>query len=373
MILFQKSTWPLAKGHRFEALDALRGIAALTVVEYHLGAASARQFFPRGYLAVDFFFMLSGFVLSFAYQEKLDSGWPTWDFLKVRLVRLYPLYILGLVLGLSILLWMHTVHGVQYSGVITLAAIVFGMLILPIPPGFHGLGRLAFPLNIPGWSLSCEIAANIFHGLLIRRRGALFLAITICLSGAALLMADNGLFKPQFDTYPRLDIISGLLRVAFCYCIGIALYQVWKTGRFKVQMHPVLSALLLLAILAFPNTAHSVAVDFIIRALCLPLLLSLSIQSRIPSLLNHPAHMLGAASYAVYALHYPLLEIFERVWRKAIHRAGMLPIWTDAVSIAAIVTLSLFAEHFYDNPARTLLRGLLVRRPNTKNAEARMA
>jgi peptidoglycan/LPS O-acetylase OafA/YrhL len=99
----ERSSNPQAVG-RFTLLDALRGIAALVVVQFHLHELFGRLIFPHGYLAVDFFFMLSGFVLRFAYQQRLDTGWSLSRFLRVRLIRLYPLYLLGLLLGLGMFL-----------------------------------------------------------------------------------------------------------------------------------------------------------------------------------------------------------------------------------------------------------------------------
>ncbi len=100
--------------HRFLALDAMRGVAALIVVFFHSPGLFGRFLFTRGYLAVDFFFMLSGFVLTFAFQSKLDAGLKTVTFVKQRLVRLYPLYFLGLTLGLLDAVFQRTSG--QFSG-----------------------------------------------------------------------------------------------------------------------------------------------------------------------------------------------------------------------------------------------------------------
>jgi peptidoglycan/LPS O-acetylase OafA/YrhL len=84
--------------HSFQTLDALRGVAALVVVVHHNHPMFTWR--PHhGYLAVDLFFVLSGFVLSYAYQDRLDRGWPTIKFLRARLVRLAPLYLLALLFG----------------------------------------------------------------------------------------------------------------------------------------------------------------------------------------------------------------------------------------------------------------------------------
>ena len=149
--------------HKLLALDALRGVAACTVVLFH---RASRMPFPKGYLAVDFFFMLSGFVLTFAYQEKLDGGWSTRDFLATRIARLYPLYLLGFVLGLLVALSDPAIHFGPQGWV----SAIPNLLLLPAWVGPHSKPPHAFPYNIPAWSLFFEVVANVLHALFLRRR-----------------------------------------------------------------------------------------------------------------------------------------------------------------------------------------------------------
>src|ERR1700760_1005878 len=95
----------MEKPRVFLCLDALRGTAAIVILLFHVPYFFGAVLFQHGYIAVDFFFMLSGFVLSFAYQEKIDQGGFFLRFAKIQMVRLYPLYFLGLVLGLMQLLF----------------------------------------------------------------------------------------------------------------------------------------------------------------------------------------------------------------------------------------------------------------------------
>ena len=89
---------------RYEILDALRGVAALMVVAFHMleilgNGDHTRQLLNHGYLAVDFFFALSGFVIGYAYDDRWGKGMTIWTFFKRRLIRLHPLVILGTLLG----------------------------------------------------------------------------------------------------------------------------------------------------------------------------------------------------------------------------------------------------------------------------------
>jgi peptidoglycan/LPS O-acetylase OafA/YrhL len=150
------------------ALDGLRGLAALAVALFH-----AAIFFPaltviapaNGYLAVDFFFVLSGFVLAHAYSERFAKGMTACAFMGRRLRRLYPLYLLSLALWLPLGirgLMSRTLDPRQ-----TIIAAVAALLYLPAPQSF-----LVYPLNPPTWSLFYELAANLFFAVIGRRGGS---------------------------------------------------------------------------------------------------------------------------------------------------------------------------------------------------------
>ena len=89
----------MSKDRAFITLDALRGVAAFPVVYLHAQRMFGPQLFPHAHLAVDFFFLLSGFVMAYVYQDRLDQGWTVMGFMRVRILRLYPLYLVGIVGG----------------------------------------------------------------------------------------------------------------------------------------------------------------------------------------------------------------------------------------------------------------------------------
>ncbi|MGA8939854.1 MAG: acyltransferase [Acidobacteriaceae bacterium] len=169
----------LEKPHKFENLDALRGVAAILIVVFHIRPLFGNSpLFGRAYLAVDLFFMLSGFVLSFAYQQKLDNGLPTTTFLKLRLIRLYPLYLIGLFLGFiytaTQVHYQHSSPGMLGSFLMLVPALFF----LPIPAP-TSLPNVAFPYDLPAWSLFSELIANLLHALLLRKRSTRTLLIAL--------------------------------------------------------------------------------------------------------------------------------------------------------------------------------------------------
>ena len=148
------------KRELFYGLDALRGYAALIVVAFHAGTRTGLSLVPGGYLAVDLFFVMSGFVIAYSYDherlQKLGFG----GFARVRLIRFYPLYLLGLLLGLVL-----TVALVRFGNGPSIAlrdvlvAFAANALFLPAPPST--LGADMFPLDVPAWSLMLELAINV--------------------------------------------------------------------------------------------------------------------------------------------------------------------------------------------------------------------
>ena len=151
-------------------LDGLRGIAALVVVWYHLfeGFATSPidQRCNHGYLAVDFFFLLSGFVLSYAYDGRLRSisaaqRLSFGSFLRRRIIRLHPMLLLGLVWGAVAFVLQGSVQwdGTAVSSICVIIALLTSLVLIPAWPGcpteVRGNGEI-FPLNGPMWSLFFE-------------------------------------------------------------------------------------------------------------------------------------------------------------------------------------------------------------------------
>jgi peptidoglycan/LPS O-acetylase OafA/YrhL len=250
--------------HDFVTLDGLRGIAAIAIVTRHCPVfwqsvsilGQLPEFGPlfESYLAVDFFFVLSGFVLMHAYAQKLREGMSTWHFMLVRLIRLYPLYFLALVLALLPSAWaaLHSrLDGVSTSYLAIDAA--FAILMLPSP-----FGGALFPLNTPAWSLFFELLANIV--LALNGRNLTMKRLSVIVAGSALLlycavvmqwfgfgMAGQGAMS---DGFYWSSFGAGLLRVLFSFFAGALMYRVWQKWPNRLHMHPVLISAILIVLLA---------------------------------------------------------------------------------------------------------------------------
>lgn len=200
---------------RLVALDGLRGLAALCILFYHaIGPTYGLDGFRGFALAVDFFFVLSGFVVARAYEHRLSSGLTFAGFTKIRFRRLYPTIAAGILIGGAVAL-------TEFDPLVALALTVAGLLFVPLLDD-HGLG--IFPANGPQWSLFFEFFANVVHGLLLwRLRVPVLLALWVTSLGLAALGAS-------FHRYTTLGVLGhtfwfGFARVLCGYIFGILLYR----------------------------------------------------------------------------------------------------------------------------------------------------
>jgi len=211
------ATRPAASGERFhvEALDGLRGIAALSVMFYH-----AWVFNAQGWMAVDFFYCLSGFVIAMAYEGKLRSGLPFLRYVSWRLMRVYPMLAVGGVIGL--LAW-RTGEAIPFLSAaspttFTLAWLAH-MLLIP----FYGQEK-AFPFNNVQWSILYELLANALHALFLPVLTNRVLMGVLAVSGAVLAWRTFALGTMNWG-FDLRHIDVGLARMGYSFFAGVLLYR----------------------------------------------------------------------------------------------------------------------------------------------------
>ena len=179
----------------YELLDGLRGVAAFLVIWYHVfeGFATSPidQRFNHGYLAVDFFFILSGFVIGYAYDDRWKTSMTIKDFIKRRLIRLHPMVVMGAVLG-AITFYIQGCEkwdGTQVSISMLMLAMLLNLFLIPAIPGsgheVRGNGEM-YPLNGPSWSLFFEYIGNLLYALFIRRMSTKALTVLVIFAGIGL-------------------------------------------------------------------------------------------------------------------------------------------------------------------------------------------
>lgn len=226
----------------YNILDGLRGVAALTVVCFHLFEAYATshldQKINHGYLAVDFFFILSGFVVGYAYDDRWKTMRIT-DFLKRRFIRLHPMVALGAVIGAVMFYFQGcSVWDVsQVSAMALILATLMNAFLIPATPGMEirGVGEM-YPLNGPSWSLFFEYMGNILYAFFLHKLSTKVLSVLVLSAGCGL--AVFALCGPLGDicvgfALTEENIIGGSLRLLFSFPAGLLLSRIFKPVKVR--------------------------------------------------------------------------------------------------------------------------------------------
>lgn len=337
----------------YDSFDGLRGVAALAVVIYHMAPlAGTGQIMPHGYLAVDLFFVLSGFVIAKAYGARLRAGMGLRKFMAARLMRLYPLFFLGQVLGFAVM----AVTG--HDPAALAQAFAAGALLLPLPVSFGEIS-LIYALNSPSWSLFFELAINlafVFLVLVTRRRLVQLILVS------ALALIATALRYGSLDVGWNLgNFAGGVPRVAFSFLVGMYLAQSAPAMRSGNGL-PLALILAVLALVLMPVRAWWF--DALTVLFVLPAVVYRAASRQPTGLVARVSRQLGRISYPVYIIHAPLLHLGDWLIRAWQVPAALHPLAWAAI-LAIILLLSELAVSHYDQPVR---RGLprvldLVRRP----------
>lgn len=361
--------------HRYEILDGLRGVAALLVIWYHVFEAFATspvdQRFNHGYLAVDFFFVLSGFVIGHAYDSRWQRGMTAGRFIVRRIIRLQPMVIIGVLLGVVsfIIQGCERWDGTDVSTSAIIVSFLLGLFMLPALPGtmpeVRGNGEM-FPLNGPSWSLFFEYIGSIGYALWLHRLSRRGLRLFTVLSGIALavwtLSDMSGSYHTGFGwSMADYGFVGGLLRLSFSFSVGLLMARGFKPMRVGACGFAVCSALIV-AMLAMPyittDGSKSIAnacYDLICTLLVFPTVVYIGASTPNGSgVSDRVCRFLGSISYPVYIIHYPMMYLFYAyVWSEGLTFAQTWPV-AVAICLGAIILARLFLK-YYDEPLRAYL------------------
>ena len=356
----------------YDLLDGLRGVAALMVIFYHVFEAFATspidQRFNHGYLAVDFFFILSGFVIGYAYDDRWKTM-TTKDFIKRRLIRLHPMVVLGAVLGVIAFCiqgcekW----DGTQVSISMVMLALLINLFLIPAVPGsgpeIRGNGEM-YPLNGPSWSLFFEYIGNIMYALFIRRMSTKALTALVVLAGIGL--ASFAIFNFSGAghlgvgwTMEEYNLIGGFLRVLFSFSIGLLMSRVFKPIPVKGAFW--ICSLAIVVLLSMPYVGNGEALwmngiyDSVCAILIFPMLVYLGASGKTTD--KHSARIckfLGDISYPLYMVHYPLIYLYFG-WVKK-ENLTFAEAWPEALALViGSIVLAYISLKLYDEPVRRYL------------------
>ncbi|MBQ3594546.1 MAG: acyltransferase [Bacteroidales bacterium] len=390
-------------------LDGLRGVAALMVLWYHVfeGFAFAKgsiiETFNHGHLGVDFFFLLSGFVISYAYDDRwfndkslksndkssTNKKLTIWSFFKRRLIRLHPMLVMGAFIGLICFLLQ---GGVKWDGSSTpihwtLIAFVLTLFFIPAYPGasydIRGNAEM-FPLNGPSWSLFFEYIGNILYALFIRKLSNKMLTVLVGATGILWIwfVAFDISGYDMIGIGWTLDVVNffgGLLRMMFPFTLGMLMARLFsqrttdnRRQSFFTNNIFWIATIVLFALFSVPYisgedvtsrvpTLSNISLNGIYELFCImvvfPLIvwiaaLSDSAQSKFTLRISK---LLGDLSYPLYIVHYPVMYLFY-AWLIKNQYFTLGETWQMVILVLTVcIVLAYACLKLYDEPIRKKL------------------
>lgn len=358
----------------YHILDGWRGVAAITVVCFHLFEAFATshidQRINHGYLAVDFFYILSGFVVGYAYDDRWQTM-PIREFIKRRFIRLHPMVVLGAILG-ALLFYGQGCATWDVSTIsvpMLLGATLLNALLLPATPSteIRGVGEM-FPLNGPSWSLFFEYLGNLLYAFFIRKLSTRVLTGWVVLAGIGL--AIFAIWGPYGDicvgfSLTGENLLGGMLRMLFSFSAGLLLARVYKPVDVKGAFWIGSFAIVCVAALPRLGGSEQLWLNGLYDTLCVvvifPILVYLGASAKATgTLTTRLCTFLGDLSYPLYMVHYPFIYTYY-AWVKNEHLSFQQSFPGAAALVLGSILLANGCLKGYDEPIRAFLAKRLLR------------
>ncbi len=349
------------KSH-LEVLDGLRGTAALSVLLFHFteitSADLAHNPLRHAHLAVDFFFALSGFVLGHAYDARLScaaapaSRLTLKEFFLRRLIRLHPMVVVSMVIGLLAYLFDPYVGGAKPSSGLVVLVFALNLLLLPAPTLPNRFGE-THSLDPPAWTLFQEYLANVAYGLFGARLSNRALGV-LCTASALTLLLTALHFGNLGVGWAWDNFWAAFVRLIYPFFAGLLLYRL----NLRVRMpHPYLwLSLLLIAVFTAPSMGR---LDGLFEALCVIFVFPVTIClgagiSQLNGWSGKVSRLTGRLSYPLYIIHYPAIYVFAH-WYWHTHPATSRVWLVAASSYVGMVLVAWLLLKYYDEPLRAWL------------------
>lgn len=389
----------LASKPRYDILDGLRGVAALMVVIFHCfetyNPVFGTQIVNHGYLAVDFFFVLSGFVIGYAYDDRWDKM-TTWGFFKRRLTRLHPMVIAGTLIGAALFFFAGAAFPETLKTPLWKFALclVMGLLMIPCGTGLdiRGWGEMN-SFNGPNWSLTLEYCGNILYAFVFRHLPKIALAILCVVCAFFTLDLTLGWdvfgFFPDGSQYTVIggwsltgqQLYIGFTRLLYPFLCGLLISRILPSHR--TENNPSGSpihlkggfwwcSLALVVLFSIPCIGGKTGVpDGIYQAICILLVFPLIVLAGSGSVTTDKkstafCKWLGDLSYPLYITHYPLMYM-QMSWFEG-HKAA--PVWIHIAVNLGVVFMSIILAwgvlKIYDEPVREWLKEHWLKRKTVK-------
>lgn len=345
------------------SLDGLRGVAAIAVALKHFQNLSGMHLHvQQAAMAVDLFFVLSGYVISRAYEGRLESGLSVARYMGMRIARLYPAIFGALVIALALRFAFHGLivpeMGLQF-------------LLLPVIFGPTLFGGELFPLDGPQWSLFWELTINAVHAAVFRwlTIPRIIAILAVSAAGLAIACAQWGWLDVGWT---RRTAWCAAPRATYGFFMGVLIYRLQQRGVTAPKLpYLLIVGALCLAMIRWTSVIDDFWIsDMLLAMVVLPAIVAFGVVAEVPRALARPAIWLGAISYPLYAVHVPLLRAVR--WQLLDHPIAPGPertaIW--CVALLAVIGLAAAYERYYDAPIRAFLAQRRARRAKLELAPA---
>lgn len=342
----------------FHTLDAMRGVAAVAVVLFHCSYFYGLPQPVEGQVAVDLFFVMSGFIIAYRYDARFAAGFGTLAFCKQRLIRLYPLFILGSLIGVlpAIIAVCFGEGSALNRGFV--ASLPLASLMLPSHLAAPGTD-FVYPLNAPAWTLALEILVNVAYAASFRlwttRRLIGWTAVGftgLCVTAWFYGTLDVGWRWPHY--------LGGFARILYGFPVGVLMFRAFERRPFPVTL-PWWSLLPLLGVLFFvPPPIARAWWDLGLVAVVVPAIVMAGVASEPPQRLHGICALSGIYSYVVYSLHFVLIGLFLRVEERLHLDRNAATLGKALAFTGLVVGVSIAAHRLYDRPIRRRLTRAFV-------------
>ena len=340
----------------YDVLDGLRGTAAAAIVMRHSGLYWTSPFLlPSSYLAVDLFFVLSGFVLAHAYEARFAAGMDLVEFIRVRVIRLLPLNLLGLLIGLLLYLGLQTVHhSSDFSTGFLIFTIVLNAFFLPMFPAW-GVRSFSFPFNGPTWSLFFEMIVNVLFGA-TQKWLSLRVLFSVVGCAACALVATSLFYGSLDEGIQWYGFPGGFARVMFSFPLGVVIYRCQHSiTPFHVNPWFLLGCLALILWMPVNDTIRPIY-DVTAAMVILPSLVAIGARLEPTPSQSRIFTFLGLTSYATYILHFPCVPLLGIATHHVLGiDAQSLAPWSGVAFLGLVFLSAWIIDRMFDEPARKFL------------------
>jgi peptidoglycan/LPS O-acetylase OafA/YrhL len=335
------------KAHTFATLDMLRGLAAFAVLIGHSNHLNQSVYpFFSGLYAVDLFFVMSGFVIPYAYENKLNLGLNVSQFFAVRMIRLWPLYALGSAIGI-LYISIFEAYALHKFAIMSL----FAIFMLPTPGCVQ---ENLFPANNVAWSLFFELLINVIYAA-TWRRWTIMTLMAVCLISLVSLVFCRIWFLSFDIGWAWNNAIGGLARVCFGFPMGVLLYRLWRSGKLNLRV-PMLVVIATTIIILVPISEWGLGassgffgyvLEIVWIALLIPLIVSMAVVVEPSMMFRKSFLLLGRISYAIYVIHYPIIQLSAKLFPHSL--------FVGVSTIFVVLIGAWVLDIIYDAPVRTIL------------------